>query len=84
MEVAIDLFAMAMKTKIRRKTRQGYSGGLTQEARVEVMSKLHEHTQKAGPYCDGQEVDIANLAMMLWFQRYRLLLLEIYDTENRA
>ena len=77
--IAVDMFAQAMKAKLRRKAAEGYSGGLAIVARREIQEKLHDHILKGGPSLDCQEVDVANLAMMLWWQRKAALLKEISE-----
>lgn len=68
LELVVDMFAQAMKAKLRRKAKQGYSGGLLTISRPNVAGKLSNHARRNDRHVD-QEVDIANLAMMLWYSR---------------
>ena len=77
--IAVDMFAQAMKAKLRRKATEGYSGGLESASRAEVAARFHEHLAKGGLFAENQEVDVANLVMMLWWQRKAALLKEISD-----
>ena len=64
----VDAFAVAMKEKLILKAFEGRHGGLDGSSRPNVAQSLEEHTQRAHGHA-GQEVDIANLAMMLWVTR---------------
>lgn len=68
MYVAVDNFAIAMKNKLERKALEGYHGGLNVKNRGEVYRRLVEHVGRE-QLAAHQEVDIANLAMMLWQTR---------------
>lgn len=60
---AIDQFAEAMKVKMKEKYYEGYEGW-DDIAGVEgiITQKLLDHVMRG----KGQEVDVANFAMMLW------------------
>lgn len=83
MLAAVDDMAKQMKTKLRAKAREGYSGGLDPLNRETVVERLHEHTKRLTGYCDvchshdgdhdrdegaAQAVDVCNLTLMLWVQ----------------
>lgn len=61
-DVAIDVFAQAMKNKMAQKREQGYSGwDIVDECTDEFLAKmLVDHVVKGDP------VDVANFAMMLF------------------
>jgi hypothetical protein len=61
-DIAVDRFAVAMKTKLERKRAEGRSGWDDPEqcSVVDLERMLHEHVTKGDP------VDIGNFAMMLW------------------
>jgi cellulase/cellobiase CelA1 len=62
---AVDHFAQAMKTKLAQKAREGWTGWDDQFSADKIYTTMLAHA--AGiPLARGQEVDIANLAMMLW------------------
>lgn len=62
---AVDEFAQAMKDKLVQKAREGWSGWDTPGAKDKIYHAMLAHG--AGiPFAAGQEVDIANFAMMLW------------------
>lgn len=60
---AIDQFAEAMKEKMEEKYYEGYTGwdDITGVEGV-IVQKLKDHTRRG----NGQWVDVANFAMMLW------------------
>lgn len=68
---AVDLFAEKMKDKMLFKQRQGYSGWSNKNNYNDIEKYLHQHVVrqihgfqlKRG----GQEFDIANFCMMLYF-----------------
>ncbi len=81
MLAAVDRLAIEMKTKLRAKARDGYSGGLDPSSRFEVAKMLQSHVERLTglcPHCEShdgehdkeegaqQAVDVCNLAMMLW------------------
>jgi hypothetical protein len=63
----VDVLAMRMKQKLRRKAREGRSGGLDTANRRMVAKLLSEHVRR---FLSGDEqeqaIDVCNLAMMLW------------------
>jgi hypothetical protein len=63
---AVDEFARAMKVKLEQKTREGWNGWDRIGAKEKIYHAMLAHGAGV-PFADGQEVDIANLAMMLWF-----------------
>lgn len=65
---AVNIFSLAMKAKLRRKAREGFRGWSDTEFKEMIEQKLKEHVERQ-LNGEGQEVDIANLAMMLHFQR---------------
>lgn len=61
---AVDEFAAAMKAKLEQKAREGWGGWDQLGAKDKIYHAML--AQGAGvPFANGQEVDIANLAMML-------------------
>lgn len=60
----VDVFAEEMKKKLRIKRRQGYSGWDNPDLFSDINIMLKSHMENI----DGEEVDIANLAMMIWNQ----------------
>jgi len=72
MLAAVDEFAIAMKVNLRKKAGEGYTGGLEEENRENVFNSLLDHVLMSS-LMEGQEVDVANLAMMLWAGRMLLL-----------
>jgi len=67
-----DLMAIRMKEKLKRKARQGLSGGLDQENAWRVAQLLRVHVDRltghGGVSEPHQAIDVCNLAMMLWVQ----------------
>lgn len=62
---AVDEFAAEMKAKLEQKAREGWSGWDSPGAKDKIYHAML--AQGAGiPFAVGQEVDIANFAMMLW------------------
>lgn len=77
MLASVDRLAKSMKIKLRRKAREGRSGGLDPENREHVAHLLREHVERLTGGCvhcgrmtddadPEQAVDVCNLAMMLW------------------
>ena len=62
----VDAFAEAMKKKLRKKRREGYSGWDLQENKAGILQLLSDHVDSQYYNDANQEVDIANLAMMIW------------------
>lgn len=74
----VDMMAAEMKEKLELKWRQGYQGGLFPGNRPNVYQKLKEHIERE-PLCEHQEIDAANLMMMLWAVRNYGMRGTIYD-----
>lgn len=62
---AVDAFAVAMKNKLEKKAREGWSGWDSDESADKIYCAMLAHAAGV-PLARDQEVDIANLAMMLW------------------
>lgn len=58
----VDAFAIEMKTKLRQKALEGKGGWDDPDMVDFLMESLAEHIERG----TGQEVDIANIAAMLW------------------
>lgn len=56
-------FIDAMQRKLIHKAADGESGWDDPESIPEIKRRLLDHVNRG----DGQEVDVANLAMMLWY-----------------
>jgi hypothetical protein len=63
---AVDLFATSMKARLSAKAEEGWTGWDKPESSIKIWNALLAQGA-AIPLAKGQEVDIANLAMMLWF-----------------
>lgn len=63
---AVDLFATCMKARLTEKAEEGWTGWDKPESSTKIWNALLAQGA-AIPLAKGQEVDIANLAMMLWF-----------------
>lgn len=63
----VDAFAAEMKEKLRLKHEQGYGGWDDPDLHALIVGKLREHVERG----EGQRVDVANLAAMLWHQETR-------------
>lgn len=63
---AVDLFAATMKVKLSEKAEAGWTGWDKPESSIKIWNAMLAQGA-AIPLAKGQEVDIANLAMMLWF-----------------
>jgi hypothetical protein len=69
----VDAFADAMKRKLKKKADMGYYGWDEEENYNEIMEKLVRHTIDQNFSIDAsEEVDIGNLAMMIWNLNGRL------------
>ncbi len=68
---AVDDFACEMKTKLHRKALEGARGWDDPTFYTKLRIDLNAHADRLIRDEDPQEIDIANLAMMLWFQRER-------------
>lgn len=62
LDALVDAFAAEMKRKLRRKALEGRSGWDDPACAEGIRAAMLEHAHR-GP---GQEVDVANLAAMLW------------------
>ncbi len=58
----VDKFAEEMKRKLCHKLAEGYHGWDDPSAEPVLIEKLRDHIERG----KGQEIDIANLAAMLW------------------
>ena len=61
LDAMVDEFAKEMKRKLHRKVFEGKAGWDDLEFRESIREDLIKHASK-----NGQEVDTANLAAMLW------------------
>jgi hypothetical protein len=64
---AVDDFASEMKARLREQAMKGYRGWDDPENYQRIVDMMAEHAAVA----EGQEVDAANLAMILWSVRRR-------------
>ncbi len=62
LDALVDAFAAEMKKKLRRKALEGRSGWDDPACAEGIRAAMLEHAQRG----HGQEVDVANLAAMLW------------------
>ena len=62
---AVRLFAEEMKKKLIEKVYEGFEGWDDPGNREQIQIALQHHSIEP----EEEEVDIANLAMMLWWQR---------------
>lgn len=62
LDALVNAFAAEMKKKLRRKALEGRSGWDDPQYADGIRTAMIEHAQR-GP---GQEIDVANLAAMLW------------------
>jgi hypothetical protein len=63
----VDEFAAEMKARLREQAVKGYRGWDNPEHYQRVLTMLVEHAAAS----EGEEVDTANLAMILWSMRRR-------------
>lgn len=68
LESTLNEFRDEMLEKLRLKRDEGAKGGFTPEARAVVFECILAHATKS-LHAAGQEVDIANLAFMLWYSK---------------
>ncbi len=61
----VDDFATEMKARLREQAIKGYRGWNDSENYHQIMEMMVKHASASS----GQEVDAANLAMILWFLR---------------
>jgi hypothetical protein len=64
---AVDDFASEMKARLREQAIKGYRGWDDPENYQRILSMMMQHATVA----EGEEVDAANLAMILWSLRRR-------------
>lgn len=64
-DALVDAFATEMKKKLHKKWREGQRGWDDRECERGIRNALAWHVERGA----GQEVDIANLAAMLWNMR---------------
>lgn len=68
LERTVSMFADVMAAKLKRKAREGFYGWADPENRAEVERRLRDHVDRLLDGGDRQQaVDVANLAMMLWY-----------------
>lgn len=67
LDAMVDAFATEMKRKLRRKAREGRSGWDDPTCADDIRTAMVEHANRGY----GQEVDVANLAAMLWNMRQK-------------
>ena len=71
LRIAVDLFSDAMKDKLEKKVNKGFRGWDDPLFKTQIISGLRKHILKdlkSGK--TRQMVDVANLAMMLWWQEF--------------
>lgn len=68
LDAAIDAFTAAMKSKLAAKAQEGRMGWDDPHAREAIYTAMLAHAAGV-PMAAGQEVDVANFAMMLWRMR---------------
>ena len=64
---AVDEFASEMKARLREQAMKGYRGWDDPENYQRIVEMMVKHAAVA----EGEEVDVANLAMILWSLRRR-------------
>ena len=64
---AVDEFAGEMKARLREQAMKGYRGWDNPEHYQRILEMMMQHAAVA----EGEEVDAANLAMILWSLRRR-------------
>jgi len=64
---AVDAFATEMKARLREQAMKGYRGWDDPEQYERIVEMMMQHVAVA----EGEEVDAANLAMILWSLRRR-------------
>jgi hypothetical protein len=64
---AVDDFASEMKARLREQAIKGYRGWDDPENYQRILAMMMQHATVA----EGEEVDAANLAMILWSLRRR-------------
>ena len=68
LEACVDTFAELMKQKLRQKADEGFSGWNERLNFDGIMDSFIQHSlwQYRRPHKANEEVDIANLIMMIW------------------
>jgi len=61
----VDEFSIEMKARLREQAIKGYRGWDDPASYQKITEMMMEHTAVSS----GQEVDAANLAMILWYLR---------------
>lgn len=64
-DAALDAFTAAMRAKLHAKRMEGYFGWDDPTNSSVIYDMMLDHANRG----TGQEVDVANLAMMLWWHR---------------
>ena len=64
---AVDEFAAEMKARLREQAMKGYRGWDDPAQYERIIEMLMQHAAVG----EGEEVDVANLAMILWSLRRR-------------
>jgi uncharacterized protein with PhoU and TrkA domain len=67
LDQAVDEFAAEMKARLREQAMKGYRGWDDPENYQRIIEMMVKHAAVA----QGEEVDVANLAMILWSLRRR-------------
>jgi hypothetical protein len=83
LDLAVDLFAIAMKQKLSRKAREGYRGLWNDIRNYDNIQKmLEEHLERLKRGELYQEVDISNLSMMLFHLNYSKAIRGTWEKRN--
>ena len=67
LDQAVDEFASEMKARLREQAMNGYRGWDEPQNYQRILEMMMQHAAVA----EGEEVDAANLAMILWSMRRR-------------
>ena len=67
LDQAVDAFASEMKARLREQAMKGYRGWDEPQNYQRILTMMMQHAAVA----EGEEVDAANLAMILWSMRRR-------------
>ena len=67
LDQAVDAFAAEMKARLREQAMKGYSGWDEPQNYQRILAMMMQHAAVG----EGEEVDAANLAMILWSMRRR-------------
>ena len=67
LDQAVDDFAAEMKARLREQAMKGYRGWDNPENYARILQMMMKYAAVA----EGEEVDAANLAMILWSMRRR-------------